>query len=96
MPWFLGNSRAFSSLVDLSIRESGILFLIAWSLLLKGFALWHAARRNEPKWFIALLVINTAGIFEVVYLLFVARVFGETTKTAKQITEKSSIKKAKK
>lgn len=49
-----------------------ILFIV-WSLVLKGLALWHAARRGEPLWFIALLLINTAGIFEIIYLFFIAK-----------------------
>ena len=50
-----------------------ILF-IAWSLFWKGFALWHAAKRGEQWWFIALLLINTLGILEIVYLFFIAKV----------------------
>lgn len=38
---------------------------------LKGYALWHAAKRDEKGWFIALLLINTIGILELVYLYFV-------------------------
>ena len=45
-----------------------LLPLLIWSLAWKGLALWHAARRNEPYWFVALLVINTAGILEFLYL----------------------------
>lgn len=40
-------------------------------IVLKGYALWHAARRSEKWWFIALLIINTIGILELVYLFFV-------------------------
>lgn len=53
----------------------GLLFLfIIWSLIWKGLALWHAARRGEKGWFIALLIINTAGILEIIYLLVVAKI----------------------
>lgn len=41
-----------------------------WSIVLKGFALWHASRNNQKWWFIALLVINTLGILEIVYLIW--------------------------
>lgn len=44
------------------------ILLIAWSLAWKGVALWHAARRGEPAWFVALLVINTLGVLEILYL----------------------------
>ncbi len=44
------------------------LLLIAWSLVWKGLALWRASQRGEKTWFVALLVINTAGILEILYL----------------------------
>lgn len=47
--------------------------LLVWTLLWKGLALWHAAHRNEQWWFIAILLINTAGILEIIYLFFVAK-----------------------
>lgn len=45
-----------------------LLVLVVWSLAWKGVALWKAARRGEKNWFIALLVINTLGILEILYL----------------------------
>lgn len=50
-----------------------LLLLVLWSLFWKGLALWHAARRAEPLWFIILLFVNTAGILEMVYLFGVAK-----------------------
>ncbi len=49
-----------------------ILFLL-WSLVWKGLALWHASQRDERLWFVALLVINTGGILEIIYLFFFAK-----------------------
>lgn len=40
---------------------------------LKGYALWHAAKRDEKGWFIALLIINTMGILELIYLYFIVK-----------------------
>ena len=42
--------------------------LLIWSIFWKGLALWRSARMNHKGWFIALLVINTVGIFEIIYL----------------------------
>jgi len=53
---------------------AGWIALLLWSLFWKGLALWHSARRREPWWFIALLIINTAGILEIVYLFLIAKV----------------------
>ncbi len=44
--------------------------LIVWSVIWKGLALWKCGRNNQLAWFIVLLVLNTAGILEIVYLLF--------------------------
>lgn len=51
-----------------------ILLIIVWSLFWKGFALWYAAKRGDKWWFIAFLIINTAGILEIVYLFFIAKI----------------------
>ena len=47
--------------------------LVVWSLIWKGLALWHASRRGEAVWFIVLLVVNTLGILEIIYLFFFAK-----------------------
>ena len=44
------------------------LLLTIWSLYWKARALWRAAQTGEKRWFIALLIINTAGILEILYL----------------------------
>ena len=51
------------------------LFIIVglWSIFWKGLALWHCAKRGEKWWFIALLLINTLGILELVYLFLIAK-----------------------
>lgn len=51
-----------------------ILFILfVWSLAWKGFALWTASRLDQRNWFIAILVLNTVGILEIVYLFFFAK-----------------------
>lgn len=57
--------------------------VIIWSLVWKGFALWRAARLKQTGWYIALLIINTLGIFEIIYLIV-------TTKKYKEINGKIS------
>jgi len=44
-----------------------VVFLV-WSLIWKALALWKSARKNSPVWFVILLVVNTAGILEVLYI----------------------------
>ncbi len=43
--------------------------LLLWTIFWKGLALWRSARMNQKGWFIALLVINTVGIFEIIYII---------------------------
>ncbi len=49
------------------------ILMLAWSLFWKGMALWHSARREQPWWFVIILLVNTAGILEIAYLFFVAK-----------------------
>ncbi|MDD2443858.1 MAG: DUF5652 family protein [Desulfotomaculaceae bacterium] len=44
--------------------------VITWAVIWKGIALWHAARNKQLAWYIALLIVNTVGILEIVYLIF--------------------------
>lgn len=48
----------------------GILFfvLMLWSLFWKAWALWIAARRGEKVWFGIMLIVNTVGILEILYI----------------------------
>ncbi|MEZ4210826.1 MAG: DUF5652 family protein [Candidatus Paceibacterota bacterium] len=41
---------------------------VLWSLVWKGLALWKAARSGSKPWFIAILVLNTLGILEIIYM----------------------------
>ncbi len=49
--------------------------LVVWSLVWKGWALWRAAKNDSVPWFIALLILNTAGILDILYIF----VFGKKT-----------------
>ena len=42
--------------------------MVVWTLVWKGIALWTAAKADSKKWFIALLVINTMGLLEILYI----------------------------
>ena len=51
-------------------KEVWFFIVIGWTLPWKGVAMWKSARNGQPAWFIALLVINTLAILEIVYLVF--------------------------
>jgi len=42
--------------------------VLFWSLVWKGIALWKAARKGDKFWFVFLLLVNTVGIFEILYI----------------------------
>jgi hypothetical protein len=50
-----------------------ILLLAMWELIWKGFALWRSGKNNQPAWFIVMLILNTAGILEILYLFVFAK-----------------------
>jgi len=45
-----------------------LVLLIIWSLAWKAVALWKAARKNQVWWFVALMLINTMGLLEILYI----------------------------
>ncbi|MCX6724134.1 MAG: DUF5652 family protein [Candidatus Staskawiczbacteria bacterium] len=47
--------------------------LAVWVLVWKGIALWKAARNNHTAWFVILLIANTFGILEIVYIFFFSK-----------------------
>lgn len=68
------NSWLTNDLIITSGLSSVLIFVIAVVVLvLKGFALWYSVKRDQKWWFIALLIINTVGILEIIYLLFIVK-----------------------
>ena len=68
-PYATGFGSPFASGFMLALMPFLVL-AAAWTIVIKGYALWHAARNGQKWWFIALLVINTLGILEVIYLVW--------------------------
>lgn len=50
-----------------------IALIILWTLPWKGVALWRAARNRSVAWFVIILLVNTLGILEIVYIFFFSR-----------------------
>lgn len=74
---FNGGFDSFgpASILTISLFTIFVLVSLIWTIGIKGYSLWTAAKRNEKWWFIALLVINTFGLLELVYLIFFAKVW---------------------
>ncbi|XOB40379.1 MAG: DUF5652 family protein [Candidatus Nealsonbacteria bacterium] len=47
--------------------------IILWTLPWKGIALWKSARLNDKWWFIALLMINTLAVLEILYIFIISK-----------------------
>lgn len=60
-----------------------LIVVTVWSLFWKGIALWKAAQLSHKNWFIALLLLNTLGILDIIYIRFIA-----TKYTVETIEEK--------
>ena len=54
--------------------------LSIWSLVWKGIALWKSSQRKQRNWFVALLIINTFGILEIIYLFYFSQKKEDSTK----------------
>ena len=56
-----------------NIHPALVMIFLVWSLIWKGLALWKAAGLRQKYWFIILLVVNTFGLLEIIYLFLIAR-----------------------
>jgi hypothetical protein len=55
------------------VTSIALVLVYLWSLVWKGLALWQASQNKEKIWFVCLLVINTAGILEIIYLFMISK-----------------------
>ncbi len=64
----------FSGMDVLGLPKWLVILLAIWIITWKGFALWRSAQRKEKIWFVVLLVINTMGILEILYLFLFSKI----------------------
>lgn len=50
-----------------------LVLLSIWALIWKGIALWKAAENRSKTWFVILLVVNTVGILEIIYIFYFSK-----------------------
>ena len=50
-----------------------LMVLAVWSIFWKGWALWIAARNQQKAWFVVLLIVNTLGILEIIYIFAIGK-----------------------
>lgn len=59
-----------------------IVIAAIWNFAIKGVALYRAGALRQKGWFLALLVVNTFGILEVIYLTTRGKIGLDTPKKA--------------
>lgn len=47
--------------------------LILWILPWKGWALWKSAQLNDRRWFIALFLVQTLAILDILYIFIFSK-----------------------
>jgi len=61
--------------LGLTYKQLIILGVVSiWSLIWKGIALWKSARKRHLVWFVVLLIVNTAGILEILYIFLFSKI----------------------
>jgi hypothetical protein len=60
--------------LPLALPSYAMYIVLLWSIIWKGLALWHSGRNSQRNWFVVLLVINTVGILDIIYLFRFAKV----------------------
>ncbi|ERG64518.1 MULTISPECIES: DUF5652 family protein [Agrococcus] len=66
------EAEALAALERPGVR-AGIAAAALWGLAWKGASLWRAAQDGSKPWFATLLVTNTLGVLDAVYLFGVSR-----------------------
>lgn len=57
------------------IENSWVIWLaLIWTIPWKGMALWRAAKLNHKWWFIALLILNTLAVLEILYIFVFSKI----------------------
>ena len=56
--------------MNLPVSENVLIALTIIDVIAKGFGLWFAAQNKQRNWYIAILILNTAGILPAIYLQF--------------------------
>lgn len=62
-----------------------------WSLAWKGIALWISARKTHTIWFVIILIMNTMGILEILYIFLFSKI--NLNKAGKSVKETPRAKR---
>jgi len=72
------NAVIASSLgISMGTFTTLLAIITVWSIVWKGLALWKSAMKKHVLWFILLLIVNTAGILEILYIFVFSKWVGK-------------------
>jgi uncharacterized membrane protein len=57
-----------------------LILLVLWTIPWKVYAVWLASKRNQKTWFVALLVLNTFSVLELIYVFYIVKKTGAEVK----------------
>ena len=67
--------------VNSPVLTTILVILLVWTIPWKIYAVWLSAKRNQKIWFVVLLIVNTFGILEIIYIFKIAE------KSCAEVTE---------
>ena len=70
-------------------------FIFIWSLIWKALALWKSAKSDHKYWFVIILIVNTVGILEILYLYVFSKYDWNKSQRKKQPAKNKTAKKKK-
>jgi len=79
---------------DIAFAVSLFALVMIWAFVWKGIALWKAAQNNSVPWFVGLLLVNTLGILEIIYIFIISKKQTDATnhkKTKEEILQDAVI-----
>ena len=50
-----------------------VVLITLWTIPWKIYAVWTAVKHNQKRWFVALIILNTASILEIIYIRKIAK-----------------------
>jgi len=82
--------QIMSDYLGVSVKTAVVILAViaVWSLVWKGLALWKSSKKNNLIWFIILLVVNTVGILEILYIFVFSKISFKGKRSAKPKAKK--------
>lgn len=88
------NEEVFAMWIHIPPELMAVIIVVTiWSSIWKAIAMWKSARNNQIVWFVCVLIFNTVGLLEIIYLAFFQRDRNDSKPVV--VEEKKSIKKKK-